>query len=159
MCFRSLQISAQVADLRSVVSKEGCKTVAVLAFSLRQLFLPLVDCLVPALLKQTLVKIQVMSASADKSLRIVIVSSCCCSGGQSSEGKLLALLIEACANKAAAVRRMAAEVRRFDLICMYVRERECVCMLRFKRTHVRHHVLSQYVALTCALARMDSLEK
>lgn len=114
----SLQVSAQVTDLRSVVSKEGCKTVAVLAFSLRQHFLPLMEHLVPALLKQTLVKIQVMSTSADKSLRIVIVS--CCSG-QSSEGRLLPLLIEACANKAAAMRRMASEVR--IVVCMYVCKR------------------------------------
>lgn len=118
----SLQVSAQVNDLRSAVSKEGCKTVAVLAFALRQHFVPLVEFLVPAMLKQSLVKIQVMSAAADKSLRIAVVS--CCSS-HCGEGKLLPVLMDACANKAAAVRRMAAEL----------------------------------LALSCALAKTESLER
>ena len=109
-------------DLRSAVSKEGCKTVAVLAFSLRQHFVPLVEFLVPAMLKQSLVKIQVMSAAADKSLRVAIAA--CCSS-HTSEGKLLQVLMDACANKAAAVRRMAAEL----------------------------------LALSCALAKTESLER
>ena len=104
-----LKICAQILDLRSIVCKEGCKTAAVIAFTLRQHALPLAEYFLPALLKQVVVKIQVMSSSADKSLRILVASLSASCGIHCPEGKLLPLLIEACSNKAAAVRKMAAE--------------------------------------------------
>lgn len=91
--------------------KEGCKTVAVLAFCLRLSFLPLLEYLVPALLKQAGLKVQVMAAAADKSLRIVIASLCVSAGraNLSADAKLLALLAETCGGRSAATRRLGAE--------------------------------------------------
>jgi len=123
--FDLYQITAQVTDLRSSVCKEGCKTVAVLSFCLRQHFIPLAEFFVPSLLKQVILKIQVMSSTADKSIRVVVACLTLNSNSPNADSKLLSLLVEACSNKSAILRKMSVE----------------------------------YLALHCALAKQDSIEK
>jgi CLASP N terminal len=65
----------QLSDLRSAVCKEAFKTVALIAMVLGQSFNTLSEYWVPAIIKQVAVKIQVISVSADHSIRIIVSST------------------------------------------------------------------------------------
>jgi hypothetical protein len=97
------KILANIADLRSLVSKEASRTVAVLARRLGRHFAPLVELVVPTLLKLILVKIQVVREAAERSLRTVVTAS------ESGYPRLLPVLVEMTSNKNALVRRYAIE--------------------------------------------------
>lgn len=100
-------IAAQISDLRSVISKEACRTVAFIARELGSTFAPLAELWLPTLLKQIVVKIQVISSSADKCIRIVLSSGNDVSG--SSYSKVLALIMESCRAKTAILRKYGFE--------------------------------------------------
>lgn len=68
-------MSAQISDLRSTVSKEACRTVAILAKALRSHFAPLAEVWIPAVIKLCLVKIAVVSSAGDRCMRIIIAAS------------------------------------------------------------------------------------
>ena len=96
-----LQISAQIIDLRSTVSKEACKAVAALAFMLKQQFSPLAEVWWLHLVRVVVVKISVISSSADKCIR-VIVAAC-------TDHRLLVLIMESCGSKNPPLRKLSLE--------------------------------------------------
>lgn len=100
-CMCSFQVSSQIIDLRSTVSKEACKAVAALAYALRQQFSPLAETWWLHLVRVVVVKIQVISSSADKCIR-VIVASC-------PDQRLLMQIIESCTAKAPPLRKLGLE--------------------------------------------------
>lgn len=65
----------QISDLRSIVMKEACRTVGFLAYRLGHNFSLIAELLLPVLMKQVVVKIQVMSSAADRCIRIIIKSA------------------------------------------------------------------------------------
>mmetsp|Transcript_248 Transcript_248/g.445 ORF Transcript_248/g.445 Transcript_248/m.445 type:complete len:1648 (-) Transcript_248:185-5128(-) len=87
-------ISSQIVDLRSTVSKEGCRTVAVMARVLRHQFAPLAELWIPSLLKVLTVKIQVISSAVDRCLRIIIAA-----GVPVGFSRVIPLLIESFSSK------------------------------------------------------------
>ena len=96
-------IAAQVTDLRSVLSKEACKTVAIMAWALRSQFAPLAELWWPSLLKLVVVKIQVISLSADKAIRCLLASS------SGADSKLLNLVTDSCHSKNSSLRKFSFE--------------------------------------------------
>ena len=96
-----MQVSTQIIDLRSTVSKEACKAVAALAYTLRQQFSPLAEVWWLHLIRVVVVKIQVISSSADKCIR-VIVATC-------MDQRLLLQIIESCTAKAPPLRKLGLE--------------------------------------------------
>jgi hypothetical protein len=110
-------MSVQLADLRSSICKETCKTLAVLAYTIPQQFSMLLELWWPKIMRVVVIKIQVMSAAADRCIRC-IVASC-------QDVKLLQLILESCSNKNAILRKFGVE----------------------------------YLALACALWKVDVLEK
>ena len=96
-------ITAQIADLRSSVSKEACRTVAVLARAMGPAFAPFAEMWIPALMKQVVLKIQVMASAADRSIRIILSTT------TTGFPKVLPLLMDQCASKTAALRKSALE--------------------------------------------------
>ena len=95
------QISAQIIDLRSAVSKEACRAVGALAASLRQHFTPLAELFWPHLARVVVVKIQVIASAADKCLR-VLVAAC-------PDHRLLGLIVESCTGKNPPLRKLCLE--------------------------------------------------
>lgn len=109
-CLRiSLQVSAQIIDLRSAVSKEACRAVGALAHALRQSFAPLAEAWWPQLARVVVVKIQVISSAADKCLR-VLVASC-------GDHRLLGQIAEACTGKSPPLRKLALEYLSLACVC------------------------------------------
>lgn len=94
-------MSTQIIDLRSAVSKEACRAVAALAFALRQQFCPLAEVWWMHLVRVVVVKIQVISSSADKCIR-VLVASC-------PDQRLLVQIMESCTAKAPPLRKLGLE--------------------------------------------------
>lgn len=94
----------QVLDLRSSISKEACRTIAVIATHLRSSFVPYIDLLLPPLMKQVAVKIAVISSAADRCLRILIDSL---SDGGSH--RILQLFIDQYSSKNPILRRNSIE--------------------------------------------------
>jgi len=94
---------AQVSDLRSVLSKEACRTVAILALRMGPAFAALADHFVPALLKLTVVKIKTMSSAADRCIRIIISVS---SGGSP---RLISVFTEHSQSKSPLLRKVSYE--------------------------------------------------
>lgn len=70
-------------------------------------FAPLVEIFVPVILKQVIVKIQIMSQSADKAIRIVTASS------SVGYGKLVPIYVENCTGKNPILRRQC-----FEYLCL-----------------------------------------
>jgi hypothetical protein len=95
------QISTQIIDLRSAVSKEACRAVGALAFALRQQFAPLAELWWPHLARVVVVKIQVISSAADKCMRALI--------GSCADYRLLGLIAEPCTGKSAPLRKLCLE--------------------------------------------------
>eukprot|EP01038_Epipyxis_sp_PR26KG_P005092 gene5092-7100_t len=102
------QISSQVLDLRSCVSKEASRTIAVICFQMRNRILPFVEMWFNILSKQIIIKIQVISSAADRTIRVMI--ACC-----KDHKPLLNLVIESCNSKNGVVRKLALEY--LSLIC------------------------------------------
>ena len=100
---------AQISDLRSVLSKEGCRTVAILAKIMGNSFTSLAELLVPSILKLVVLKIRIMASAADRAMRIIL------SAVPQGYPKLLPLLLESCTGKNATLRRSA-----FEYLCMCV---------------------------------------
>eukprot|EP01034_Spumella_vulgaris_P026937 gene26937-33588_t len=90
-----------ISDLRSVVCKEACRTVAILARELGSVFSPFAESFMSTLMKVCTVKIAVMSSAADRCVRI-LVALCV-------ENRLLTSLLESCTAKAAVVRKLSLE--------------------------------------------------
>lgn len=59
-------LAAQIADLRSTLCKEACRTAAVLSRRMGQAFASTAELLIPALMKQACVKTQIMATAADR---------------------------------------------------------------------------------------------
>jgi hypothetical protein len=108
-CEYVLQVSAQIIDLRSAVSKEACWAVGALAYVLRGSFAPLAELFWPQLVRVVVVKIQVISSAADKCLR-VLVASC-------ADTRLLGLIAEACTGKSPQLRKLALEYLSLACVC------------------------------------------
>ena len=98
----------QVLDLRSAISKEACRTIAVLAVQLQGLFAQQVELLLPSLMKQVAVKIAVMSSAADRCIRVVIDSL-----GNGGSHRLLQLFIDQYSSRSPIVRRSS-----LDYMCL-----------------------------------------
>ncbi len=94
---------AQVVDLRSVLSKEASRTVAILCVRMGPAFAPLADQLVPALLRLTNLKIKAISSAADRAIRIILSTGC------NGFPRLLPVLVEHATSKSAQLRRIALE--------------------------------------------------
>ena len=103
-----LKISSQVIDLRSAVSKEACRTISIIVHALKTHAYPLLELLWVHLLRVVVVKIQVISSSADRCIRIAV---CCCTG----ESKLVLLITEHCCSKIPLLRRLC-----FEYLCLAV---------------------------------------
>lgn len=97
-------ISTQISDLRSTVSKEACRTVAIVTKNIGSSVGSLIELLYPAIVKLLSVKIQVISAAADRCIRCVIYFS-------SPQGftKMVTAMLETCANKNAIIRSVSLE--------------------------------------------------
>lgn len=74
---------------------------AALAYSLRQQFCPLAELWWPQLVRVVVVKIQVISSSADRCIRVVV--ACC------QDQRLLNLIMEGCGNKNPPLRKLSLE--------------------------------------------------
>lgn len=69
------RLCLQVSDLRSSVSREACETIQTLANTLRDEFNAHAETCLENLLKATCVSIQVVSTSADTTIKIIITST------------------------------------------------------------------------------------
>ena len=96
-------IMTQIADLRSSVSKEACRTVALLAVKMGNSFAILGEFWLNALMKQVVVKIAVMSSAADRCIRVMVCSS------TTGYIKILNQIIEYCSSKSPMTRKCAYE--------------------------------------------------
>lgn len=96
-----LQLVSQISDLRSVICKEGCRTLAVLAFFLGAHFRPLSEQWFPCLIKVVCVKIAVMSSAADRCIRVLV--------SMHPENRLLTQILDSCLAKNAQIRAMSLE--------------------------------------------------
>jgi hypothetical protein len=99
-----MQVSSQISDLRSTVSKEACRTVAILARALRSHFSPLAEVWIPAVIKLCLVKIAVVSVAGDRCMRIIIAS-----GAPGGFPRVVPILLETLASKNAILRKHCME--------------------------------------------------
>jgi hypothetical protein len=97
-------MATQISDLRSTISKEACRTVAMMARVMRGNFAQFVEFWIPSLLKLLLVKIQVIMSAADRCVRAIVV---CC--GPNGIPKLLQILLETLSSKSPASRRYCFE--------------------------------------------------
>ena len=96
-----LQLGTQIADLRSQVCKECCKTIAILSYRLGALFAPIIDLLWAKLSRLVSIKVQVMAKAADSCIRVIILSC--------QDQRLLSHVIEGCDSKAVTLRRVTLE--------------------------------------------------
>lgn len=102
-CIVCSKMITQLSDLRSAVCKEAFKTAAMIAIMNGQNFHILSEYLVPAIIKQVAVKIQVISVSADYSIRTIIAST------TYGYTKLIAIFSEQCNGKNAILRKHSVE--------------------------------------------------
>ena len=102
-----MQMIVQICDLRSIVSKEACRTVAILARRLGPAFSHFADLWLPSLLKQVVLKIQVMSSAADRCVRVILSTS------PIGYPRIMQLIIEQCAAKNPLLRKYS-----FEYICI-----------------------------------------
>ena len=99
-----LQIASTISDLRSTLSREGCRTVALMAVHLEGHFAPLVELFVPALLKQVgAVSTAVMTWAANKAMLVVLSTQ------ETGFPKVLPILLEGCSSKAPGLRLRSLE--------------------------------------------------
>lgn len=97
----------QALDLRSVVSKEACRAIAVIGQVLGVQFQAFGDIWLPKLLRQAALKVQVVNVAADKCIRICIAASRSIVGGYP---RLLALFLDQLTtSKVPVVRRFTLE--------------------------------------------------
>ena len=96
-------IIAQISDLRSVLSKEGSRTVAIISVRLGAVFGPLVDQTVTALLKLTTIKTKTISNAADRAIRVVLATV------NSGYPRLLVSIAENINSKSPLLRKVAFE--------------------------------------------------
>ena len=94
----------QVLDLRSTISKEACRTIAVIATQLQEAFAAHIDLLLSPLMKQVAVKIAVISSAADRCLRVLVDSL-----SHGSSHRILQLFIDQYSSKNPILRRFAIE--------------------------------------------------
>ena len=95
-------MGSTINDLRSTLSKEGCKTVALLARYLGPRFAPLAELWMPTLLKQVgAVSTQLMSSAANKCIVIIISST------EVGTARLFNMLLEPCTAKASGLKQQA----------------------------------------------------
>lgn len=92
-----------MTDLRSTVSKEACRTVAILANRMGNAFSPFAEVWLPTLLKVITVKISVISSAADRTARTVIYSL------GSGSPRVAPVLLDCCAVKNPIVRKFGFE--------------------------------------------------
>ncbi|EKX48987.1 hypothetical protein GUITHDRAFT_105072 [Guillardia theta CCMP2712] len=85
-----------IADLRSVLVKEACKTVTLLAESMQQSFAPVAEIMITSCLKQIPVTIQVISEAAFSCLQSIFTHT--------HSGRLIPKLLEGMKSKAAGVK-------------------------------------------------------
>jgi hypothetical protein len=97
-------MATQISDLRSTISKEACRTVAMMARVMRGNLAQFVEFWIPSLLKLLMVKIQVIMSAADRCVRAIVV---CC--GPNGIPKLLQILLETLSSKSPASRRYCFE--------------------------------------------------
>ena len=100
-----LQVTTQVVDMRSSVSKEACRTVAIMAHCLGSVFTPLAEQVWPSLMRIVAMKIQVMSSAADRCVRC-LVALCV-------DHRLMLQIIESCGAKSKDSRKCA-----LDYLCL-----------------------------------------
>ena len=100
---------AQIADLRSTLCKEACRTVAVLARRMGTAFVETSTLFIPSLLKQACVKTQIMAQAAGRCLQVLVTAS------SSGNSRVLAHFFEQVASKNASV-----SARRTSM--------ECICL-------------------------------
>lgn len=94
----------QASDLRSVVSREGCKTISMIATYMSGSFSLLAEIWLPIIIKQLQVKIQIISTSADNAIRVIIASA------PLGYGKLIPIIVENILNsKSAPLRKFCLE--------------------------------------------------
>lgn len=105
-CYCGLQICQQISDLRSTVSKEACRCVATVAVTLGQGFFTYSfgEQALMRLLKQSSLKIAVMSSAADRCARIIVSST------RIGSSKFLLYLAENSSCKSAQQRRLILEL-------------------------------------------------
>ena len=96
-------LGQQILDLRSILVKEACKTISTLAYYANTQFHTFTDLWWSNLMKQVIIKIQVISSSADKCARVLIYSS------TGSDGKLLNTICEYCTRKNSTLRKFSYE--------------------------------------------------
>ena len=99
----------QISDLRSIVMKEACRTVGFLAKRLGSAFAVIAELLLPVLMKQVVVKIQVMSSAADRCIRIIIKSAV------QGFPRLLSQFLENCSSKTPTLRKSS-----YEYLCLAV---------------------------------------
>ena len=99
----------QISDLRSIVMKEACRTVGFLATRLGCNFAVMAELLLPVLMKQVVVKIQVMSSAADRCIRIIIKSAV------QGFPRLLSQFLENCSSKTPTLRKSS-----YEYLCLAV---------------------------------------
>lgn len=94
-------LNNQVADLRSVVSKEACRTVALLAYTQRNHLSPLLELIWSKLVKLVVIKIQLLSSAANRCLRVLTVSC--------EDSRFLNVMLDSTKSKSPLVRRLTME--------------------------------------------------
>ena len=99
----------QISDLRSIVMKEACRTVGFLAYRLGPNFSLIAELLLPVLMKQVVVKIQVMSSAADRCIRIIIKSAL------QGFPRIITQFLENCSSKTPALRKCS-----YEYLCLAV---------------------------------------
>jgi hypothetical protein len=101
-------VAVRICDLRSAVSREACRSVAVIAGSLREQFAPLAELWLPHLLKNTVCVKEVISASA-----VAAVQSFVHAGAPAGYARLLPPLLDGFRAKAPPFRFQCVR-----LVCM-----------------------------------------
>lgn len=101
LIFYVVQLCTQIGDLRSVIVKEACRTVAIASHVMKSQFAAVAEFLWPYIVKQVAVKISVISSSANRCLKIIIVSN--------SDTRLLQAVCEGGLNKNPGIRMSSLE--------------------------------------------------
>lgn len=94
-----------MADLRSAVCKETCKTIALLSYKLKSNVATLLEFWWPKIFRLVTIKIQVMAKAADSCIRAILFTC--------HEGRLLQLVAEGCSAKNATLRKLT-----LDYLCI-----------------------------------------
>ncbi|CAM9099879.1 unnamed protein product, partial [Phaeothamnion confervicola] len=103
-------VSLRIADLRSAVTREACRCVAVVAHSTGDAFAPLAELWLPPLLRNTANAKDVIAASGDVAIRAIITATA------AGFPRLLPPLVAGAGGKVAAVRRACIAYVRLALI-------------------------------------------